>query len=133
MLYAVKSIELAVPFAQAHGFISDPLNLPKWANAFTQVTPDGKAILATPQGEVPIALKTVINTDDGIVDWFMTFPDGSVGKANSRVVPLAPDSCVYSFILSPPPLPLEELEGALAAQQEILEGELKELKVLLEQ
>jgi hypothetical protein len=62
----------------------------------------------------------------------MTFPDGAVGTAWSRVTPDGEDRAIYSFVLMAPPVPLELLEGALTEQMGILAGELAELKTLLE-
>jgi hypothetical protein len=58
----------------------------------------------------------------------MTFPDGSVGTAYSRVTPDGEYRSVFSFVLMAPPVPLEELEGALEAQRKVLANELVRLK-----
>lgn len=63
----------------------------------------------------------------------MTFPDQSVATAFSRLVDAAPDRCIYTFVLTPPPVPLEQLEGALEAQAQTLSHELTRLKEILEQ
>ena len=83
-------------------------------------------------GEVEINLDVKASADKGTVDWYMTFPDGAVGTAFSRIVPETDNSCIYTFTLMAPPVALEELEGALNAQKEILAGELTHLKSLLE-
>lgn len=44
----------------------------------------------------------------------------------------ARERCVYSFVLTPPPVPLEQMEGALAAQSITLAKELRQLKSILE-
>jgi hypothetical protein len=62
----------------------------------------------------------------------MTFPDRTVATACSRMVPNGNDSFIYSFVLTAPPLPLEQLEGALAAQSRILGEELERLRRILE-
>jgi hypothetical protein len=132
MLYAVQHIGFEVPFTTAFTYIANPLNLVNWTNAFKDVQDNGKAKLATPDGEVDIKLETTANASNGVVDWKMTFPDGSVGIAQSRVVALTEETSAYSFTLTPPPAPLEMLEGALAQQSEILGGELVKLKGVLE-
>jgi hypothetical protein len=48
------------------------------------------------------------------------------------MVPNGNDSFIYSFVLTAPPLPLEQLEGALAAQSRILGEELERLRRILE-
>lgn len=131
MLYAIRSIVIQQPFSTVYGYISNPENLPEWANAFSVVSDDG-ALLETPQGKVPIKLKTLSDKHAGNIDWLMTFPDGSEGVAYSRVSSLSKETTLYSFTLTPPPVPLEELEGALSQQTLILEKELITLKKILE-
>jgi len=127
----VQSIDLQVSKAQAFAFIRDPQQLPRWAQAFASVT--GKhAVLRTPNGEVPIDLDVRAAQEQGTVDWIMTFPDRSVASAFSRVVELGPERCAFSFVLTPPPVPLEQLEGALEQQSKILAEELQTLKHLVE-
>ena len=84
---------------------------------------------------VPVGLDEVI--DDhwhvGVVDWRLVFPDGSVGLAQSRVTDTTRGTCIYSFVLHAPPVPLEQVEGALDAQRARLQSELATLKSLMEQ
>ena len=79
-----------------------------------------------------IDLEVEASPERGTVDWRMTFPDRSVATAFSRVVELDGDRCVFSFVLTPPPVPLEQLEGALDAQSRTLAEELRKLKAILE-
>ena len=132
MLFDVKNVALAVPFDTAFDYIADITRLPEWTHAFAEVSKDGKALMRTPQGEVGVQLEDTLNRNDGVIDTKMTFPDGSVATAYSRLIALGDDSCVYSFVLTPPPVALEELEGALSEQAEILEQELQTLKAKLE-
>jgi len=132
MLFDVKNTPLSVPFLKAFTYIRDANKLPIWTNAFAKVNNDGSALMSTPQGEVTIQLDVISDEKLGTVDWKMTFADGSQGIAHSRVIPLSEESCAYSFILTPPPVPLEMLEGALAEQGTILEKELVTLKAILE-
>lgn len=127
----VQSVAIARPAAEVFDFVADPGNLPRWTNAFKQADATS-AILVTPAGEAPIALRTVANREAGSVDWFMTFPDGSEGVAFSRVTPEGAEGAIYSFVLMAPPVPLEALEGALAEQMKILAHELESLKARLE-
>ncbi|ARU59288.1 hypothetical protein OLMES_5308 [Oleiphilus messinensis] len=130
-MHDVQSIDLNVPAAQAYAYIAESENLPHWTHAFASVS--GKnAVMKTPGGEVPIELRTEASREQGTVDWFMVFPDGSVASAYSRVVNLTADQSVFSFTLLPPPVPLEQLEGTLQQQSEILASELTLLKHCLE-
>ncbi len=129
--FDVQGVDLEVPRPEAFAFIVDPAQLPKWTNAFASVS-DGQAIMRTPDGEVAIDLSVQASAEHGTIDWRMTFPDGSVATAFSRLVTIDGGRCVFSFLLTPPPVPLEELEGALEAQSRTLTEELNRLKDLLE-
>ena len=62
----------------------------------------------------------------------MMFQDGSEAVACSRLVEQLRETCVYSFVLFAPPVPLAQLEGVLDDQVEILQEELKSLRQILE-
>ena len=128
--FDVQSIGINANHRKVFEFVAKPENLPLWTKAFTKA--DNKsAVMVTPNGELKIVLKTVVSKEFGTVDWIMTMPDGSIGKAFSRITENG-NSTVYSFVLLAPPVPLEELEGALEAQKLLLADELSELKNLLE-
>jgi hypothetical protein len=129
--FDVQGIEIEASRAAVFGFVNDPRNLPNWAHAFQQADYK-RASLRTPTGAVDIALRTSSHEDAGTVDWELTFPDGAVGVAQSRVTETARGTCIYSFVLHAPPVPLEQLEGALDAQRATLSAELAQLKRLLE-
>jgi hypothetical protein len=103
--FDVQGIDLNVPQGKALAFIADPAQLPRWTNAFASVTP-GRAVMRTPSGEVMIDLKVEASLEHGTVDWRMTFQDRSVATAFSRVVEIDRDRCIFSFVLTPPPVPL---------------------------
>jgi hypothetical protein len=128
--FDVQSIGLTVSAQAAFDYISQPANLPKWTNAFSRADAT-TAVLVTPNGEVPITLQTVTSREAGNVDWLMTFPDGSVASAYSRITANGADNSIYTFVLMAPPVPLEALEGALEAQKGILATELEKLKGIL--
>ena len=107
------------------------MRLPEWTQFFASVARK-RALVRTPNGEVEIDLEVHASAENGTVDWYMAFPDGSTAVAYSRVVELNHDKCAYSFILTPPPVPLEQLEGALNMQSKILTEELTKLKGILE-
>ena len=129
--FDVQSIGIEKPAAEVYEFVAKPQNLTEWTNAFARAD-ETSADLVTPNGAVPIKLNTIANAASGSIDWHMTFPDGSVGTAFSRVTPDGEAKSIYSFVLMAPPVPLEELEGALQAQMGILANELAELKTKLE-
>ena len=129
--FDVQGIEIRVSRPKLFDFLQRPENLPRWATAF--VSADGhRARLETPDGAVDIGLTVLANADAGTVDWRLTFPDGGVGIAHSRVTETLRGSCIYSFVLHAPPVALEQIEGALEAQRATLRSELATLKSLLE-
>jgi len=130
--FDVQNILLKVPTKEAFRFIADSRNLPMWAQAFKNVL-EGRAILQTPNGSVEINLQVDASEKHGTIDWVMKFPDGAVARACSRVVPLTSEETVYSFLLLPPPVPLEQLEGALEQQSRTLKEELASLKTILQE
>jgi hypothetical protein len=128
--FDLQGIELGVPAAQAFEYIADASHLPDWTNAFAEIS-GATAVMQTPDGEVEVGLEVRAVAEEGTVDWIMTFPDGSVATAFSRVVPIGDGRCAYTFVLTPPPVPLEMLEGALEAQSAILGEELACLQSIL--
>ena len=130
-VFDVQGILLDVPQPRAFAYIASPENLPEWTAAFAKAS-CGKALLRTPSGEIEIGLQTITRRDAGTVDWVMNFPGGVRATAFSRLVDLDGKRCIYSFVLTPPPVPLEALEGALEVQSETLAKELKQLKQILE-
>lgn len=130
-MFDVQGIDIKATYERAFPYIADPMHLPNWTNAFATVV-NGRAMLRTPNGELEIGLVVKSSAEHGTVDWLMTFPDGSVATAFSRVMRLDSEYCVYTFVLTPPPVPLEQLEGALQAQSKTLAEELRNLKRILE-
>jgi hypothetical protein len=87
--------------------------------------------MATPAGAVEVGLRVKGSASEGTIDWHMTFPDGNVAMAYSRLVPESAEYSIYSFILMAPPVPLEQLEGTLNQQAHILRDELTKLNAIL--
>ena len=58
--FDVQSIGIGANHKDVFEFVSKPQNLPLWTNAFSKAD-DKSAILTTPQGEIPIELKTVVS------------------------------------------------------------------------
>jgi hypothetical protein len=129
--FDVQGIEIEAPRAVVFDFVREPGNLPRWARAFKRAD-ETRAALETPTGTVEIDLRTIAYADAGTIDWVLTFPDGAIGLAQSRVTETRRGTCIYSFVLHAPPVPLENLEGALEVQKQMLSQELRELKRLLE-
>jgi hypothetical protein len=130
-MFDVQGIEILAPRDKVFEFLREPGNLPKWAHAFVSAGA-GRARLQTPNGAIDIVLDVSENAGAGTVDWRLGFPDGGVGLAQSRVTDTARGSCIYSFVLHPPPVALEQIEGALDAQIVTLRAELAKLKSLME-
>jgi hypothetical protein len=130
-MFDVQGIEIRAPRAKVFEFLRHPGNLPQWAQAFKSAD-DERARLETLGGAVDVHLRTSADAGAGTVDWRLEFPDGSVGVAQSRVTETTRGTCIYSFVLHAPPVPLERVEGALEAQRATLQSELAMLKSLME-
>lgn len=128
--FDVQSIGIDLKPNLVYDFISKPENLTLWTNAFSNIK-ENSAVMETPMGKIEIGLETITSKTFRTVDWVMTMPDGSIGKAFSRVSENG-EHAIYSFVLLAPPVPLEQIEGALSAQKLVLAEELKKLKNLLE-
>ena len=128
----VQTIEINAPFDHVfeYIYIADAWKLPEWTKAFKSVS-NGQAVMETPNGSVEIKMEVHTASSQGTVDWTMTFPDGSVARAYSQVVAKDSEPSLYSFILTAPPVPLEQLEGELEAQSQILREELHKLGAIL--
>jgi len=128
--FRVESVRLETTFERAFEYVAEPANLLAWTHAFKAVQ-NGRAILTTPAGSVEVGLKVKSSRSEGTIDWHMTFPDGKVASAYSRLVPESNGHSVFSFVLLAPPVPLEQLEGTLNQQAQILRQELAKLKAIL--
>ena len=130
-MFDVQGVEIRAPRGKVFEFLRNPGNLPQWAHAFISAD-DGRARLETPAGAVDVRLGVSADAEAGTVDWRLTFPDGGVGLAQSRVTETTRGTCIYSFVLHAPPVALEQVEGALEAQRATLQSELATLKSLME-
>lgn len=86
--------------------------------------------MVTPNGQLRVGLKVVESREAGTIDWHMTMPDGTAAAAFSRVTPNG-SGTVYSFVLMAPPVPIEQVEGTLQQQKELLREVLGELQKIL--
>ncbi len=129
--FDVQGIEVDAPARQVFEYIADTAHLPEWTSAFKAIG-GRRAVLSTPDGTLSIGIDVQASRERGTIDWAMTFPDGSIARAFSRVVDSGSGRAIYSFVLLPPPVPLERIEGALDHQSRILGEELVRLKQILE-
>lgn len=130
-MFDVQGIEINAPRGRVFDFLRVPGNLPKWTHAFVSAG-DSRARLQTPAGTVDVGLEVAADSQTGVVDWRLEFPDGNVGIAQSRVTDTPRATCIYSFVLHAPPVALEQVEGALDVQRLALTSELATLKALME-
>jgi len=130
--YDVQSININAKPEKVFEFVAEPSNVPKWAIGFSDVNGD-TALMETPNGKMKVGMKMHSNIEHGTVDTIMTMPDGSVGKAFSRITENDNGkSAIFTFVLMAPPVPLEQLEGTLNEQKKQLAQELVLLKSILE-
>src|SRR5258708_38965388 len=96
--FDVQSIEIHTGFQRAFTYIADAKTLPEWTPAFKEVS-DGTAVMATPQGSVPIRLAINSSAQHGTIDWKMHFPDASHATAFSKHLAHGAHRCIYTFPL----------------------------------
>ena len=109
-------------------FVGNPANLPRWAIGFARDVSrdDGRWIVSTGQGEIPISID--VNEDAGTVDFRMEVGPNREAVAYSRVVPNG-DRSEYTFTqFQAPGVPDERFEQLVAA----VTHELAALKALME-
>lgn len=128
--FDVQGIGIGAPFEVVFDYISEIEDLPKWTKAFKSAG-GGRALLSTPNGELDIGLRVDSDKGRGTIDWHMEMPDGSVASAYSRVTRDG-DGSVFTFVLMAPPVPIEQVEGALEQQIGLLREEMGNLKRILE-
>jgi len=132
--FDVQSIEIQAPAGKCFELLriyGRPGNLPHWTSAFRAVSGSG-ARMETPHGTVDVELKVAADRERGAIDWTIIFPDGAAAQAFSRVISFG-DHAIYSFVPTTPPVPVEQLEGALEQQSLTLKEELVRLRRILEQ
>src|SRR5260370_25858517 len=112
-LFDVQGVEIGTSRERLFDFIRDPRNLPRWAHAF-QSADHQRARLQTPSGTADISLLTEADSKTGTVDWRLEFPDKSIALPQSRVTETTRGTCIYSFVRHSPPVPPDQVEGALA-------------------
>lgn len=127
--FDVQSIAIDAPLDKVFPYIADPKNLPKWTKAFAKAD-EKSALMVTPNGQLQVGLRTEASRERGTIDWHMTMPDGTAASAFSRVTPNGKGS-VYTFVLMAPPVPIEQVEGTLQQQKELLRQELGNLQRIL--
>lgn len=129
--FDVQSIAIDAPPEAVFEFVADRFTLPQWTHAFRRVG-GTTAVMQTSAGELEVVLSVQAHRESGAVDWIMTFPNQSIGRAHARVVSNVDESSILCFVLLAPPAPQEQIEGALEQQRGILRGELQRLKSILE-
>ncbi len=130
--FDVQSIAINAKPARVFEFLAEPSNVPKWAKGFSEVNGE-TALMETSNGKMKIGMRMDCHPAHGTIDTIMTMPDGSIGKAFSRVIENDEGkSSIFSFVLLAPPAPLEKIEGILAEQKKQLAEELLLLKSILE-
>jgi uncharacterized protein YndB with AHSA1/START domain len=87
--YPAKYIHISVraPFETVYDFVSNPLNLPKWAAGLADATlrrEGAEWITSSPMGEVRITF--VDKNPYGVVDHYVVIPNGSVIYTPLKVI-----------------------------------------------
>ena len=123
-------VELEVPAEQAHRFLAQIDNLPRWATVFCRAlkkSPDGRHRIDTPQGEMLFRISA--DPQSGAVDMFGGPSEDRMTYWPARVVRLGPTQSAFLFTMFQwPGMSGESFEG----QSRALAAELQNVKRVLE-
>ena len=130
MTFPVENISVSIerPAAEVYEFISNPLNLPKWATGLSGTIDqiDGKWIAESPMGRVEIEF--VEKNKYGIADHSVTTSSGEKFYNPMRVLPNR-DGCEVIFTLFHLPASSDE---KFLEDIKWVENDLSQLKQILE-
>ncbi len=130
--FEIVSIGIKAHPDEVFDYVANGKNLPEWTDFFKEAD-DSSAIIVTSQGELKVAMETVLNKELGVIDTIIEMPDGTKNYSWSRVSGNKHGrESVFSFTLIAPPLPPDALDKFLAKQKSQLEEELRSLKSILE-
>ncbi|TQC41909.1 SRPBCC family protein [Rhodococcus sp. WS4] len=122
------SVFIARSAADVYAYAGDPANLPTWAAGLsTTITRDGDRWLAdSPMGQVSVTFAPT--NDYGVLDHYVTLPDGDTVYNPVRVIPDGDHSEVVFTIRRRDGVTAEEFAQDAAA----VTADLQRLKALLE-
>ena len=130
--FEIVSIAINAHPDMVFDYVANGKNLPEWTEFFKEAD-DSSAIIVTSQGELKVAMETVLNKELGVIDTIIEMPDGSKNHSWSRVTGNKQGKeSVFSFTLVAPPMPPDALVKFLSGQKAQLEEELQTLKSILE-
>lgn len=123
------SVSIGRPPAEVYAFVSNPENLPKWARGLgASILKEGAGwVVATPQG--PVRLRFTAQNEFGVLDHYVTLPSGVEVYVPMRVVANGTGSELLFTLFRAP----EMSDAQYAADQQLVEQDLRALKALLEQ
>jgi len=96
------TIGVQAPKAALFGYLSDPNNLPEWANEFCQelmTTADGYRV-NTPMG--PMGFRIAANASTGVIDMLTRKGDGPEETLPTRVLTQPGDRSAWVVTFTPP-------------------------------
>lgn len=122
------TVTVEAPPSAVYAFASNPENLPRWAPSFVlSIAPvNGKWVASTPIGE--LAIRFVPLNDLGVLDHFVTAPDGVEVYVPMRVFANGRGSEIIFTLFQSPEMSDEQFE----ADARMVESDLLTLKKLLE-
>jgi hypothetical protein len=131
MTYPAKQITISInrPVADVYGFVSDPGNLPKWAEGLSRstLTKSGDDWIAdSPMGKVKV--RFVKKNDFGVLDHDVTLPSGEVNHNPLRVIKNGDGSEVIFTLYHLPARSQQEFDK----DADLVQSDLKKLKAVLE-
>jgi hypothetical protein len=122
------TVSIARPAAEVYAFTHEPLSFPKWAAGLgAGITPDGDRWIAHgPDGDVHVRFSP--KNDYGVLDHWVTLPDGTELSMPLRVVANGDGAEVTLTLFRAPGMD----DATFARDQGMVEKDLAKLKDLLE-
>jgi hypothetical protein len=122
------TVSIARPAAEVYAFAHEPLSFPKWAGGLgAGITPDGDRWIAHgPDGDVHVRFSP--KNDYGVLDHWVTLPDGTELSMPLRVVANGDGAEVTLTLFRAPGMD----DATFDRDQGMVEKDLAKLKALLE-
>ncbi|HEY1095673.1 MAG TPA: SRPBCC family protein [Alphaproteobacteria bacterium] len=122
------TISIDRPYQDVYNFLAEPENFPLWAEGLGRLDfIYGDWIVQTPQG--PMSIRFTIRNSFGIVDHYITVPDGKEIYVPMRVIESGEGAQVIFTLFHRPDMTFEQFENDI----QLVEKDLYKLKTTLEE
>lgn len=128
------ALELPVPQRRLFALVSDPTQLPRWADPIKSVRREKERAIVDyqlPDRQVECPCDTAVDEARGTADWVVHIPGAPALKVYSRAVALTDQRSVFVLTLVSPPFGPGRAKNPRAVMEKNLARDLDKLKALL--